>query len=80
MTRVTKLVQFIFRYITLECHQNEWLYVIQHHMYWRSSSLLLCFEVLIQVDGNVLCILLDEEECTKEQPRHMENINDMHAE
>jgi len=71
---------YIFRYITLECHQNELMYVIQHHMAWRSSNLHLWFEVLIQVDGDVVRLLFVEEKCTKKQPRHLENINDMQAE
>jgi len=60
--------------------QDEQLYVIQRHMTWRISSLHLLFEVLIQVDGDVLCLLLVEEEFTTKQPLRMENMNDMQAE
>jgi len=79
MTRVTKFVYFILGYITLECHQKEPLYVIQHHMAWRSSNLNLWFEVLIQVDRDVICLLRVGEDCTVKQPRYLENINDMQA-
>ena len=78
MTRFTKFVHFILRYITFECHQEETLY-IQHHMAWRSCNLHLWFEFLIQVDEDVLYLLLVEEECTTKQPRHLENINDMQS-
>jgi len=37
------------------------------------------FEVIIQVDGDVLFLLHVAEECTAKQPRHLEN-NDMQAE
>ena len=46
----------------------------------RSSNFHLWFEVLIQVNGDVLSLLLVEEECAAKQPRHLENINEMQAE
>ena len=41
---------------TTEIHSN--------HMAWRSPNLHLWFEVPIQVDGDALCLLYDEEDCT----------------
>jgi len=49
-------------------------------MAWGSSSLHLWFKIVIQVDGDVLCLMLVEEEFASKQPRHPENINEMQAE
>ena len=47
----------------------------------RSSNFHLWFEVvIIEVDGNVLCLLLVVIVCATKQPRHLENINDNQAE
>jgi len=81
MLRVTKFVHFILGYITFECHQNELLYFVLHCTTGRCSNLHMWFEVvIIEVDGDILCLLLVEIVCATKQPRHLENINDNQAE
>jgi len=80
MLRVTKFVHFILGDTTFECHENEPLY-FDDCMTIKSSNFHLWFEVvIIEVDGDIHCLLPVQIVVTIKQPRHLEDINDNQAE
>ena len=56
MLRVMKFVHFTLGYITIECHQNEPLYFVQHCVIRKSSNLPFWFPVR-SIRPQINCVL-----------------------